>query len=78
MLKRFTKNSVCQRKTLKFYGKLQKSHVFGDTSVPLIEQTLGSYFEQKSLEFSQQEALVSRHQNLRYTWEELNVKIFKN
>ena len=77
MLRRFAKNSL-KNNNFKYYGKLEKSHVFGDTSVPLIEKTIGSYFEEQVEKYENREVLISKHQNLRYTWDELNVNLQHN
>eukprot|EP01080_Neovahlkampfia_damariscottae_P008920 gene8920-869_t len=74
MLRKFVNNAL-KKNNFRFYGKLQKSHVFGDTSVPLIEKTIGSYFENQVEKFETRQVLVSKHQNQRYTWEELNEKV---
>ncbi len=43
----------------------------GPTAVPLIEQTIGAFFDAMAARQPTHEALVSRHQNLRYTYGEL-------
>lgn len=51
---------------------LTQSHDIGDTNFPLIEQTIGHHFEAMVERFPEREALVSRHQNVRHTYRELN------
>ncbi|WP_046059786.1 AMP-binding protein [Paracidovorax citrulli] len=51
------------------------SHVRGDTRVPLIEQTLGDFFAGMAARHPGREALVSRHQGLRYTYAELHAEV---
>jgi fatty-acyl-CoA synthase len=51
---------------------LSESHAVGSTDVPLLEETIGRNFERTVQQHGQREALVVRHQNLRYTYEELN------
>jgi fatty-acyl-CoA synthase len=48
------------------------SHDIGPTEPALIEQPIGRHFEAMVQRFPQREALVSRHQNLRYTYHALN------
>ena len=47
------------------------SHARGATDTPLIEQTLGDFFAAMARRQPAREALVSRHQGLRYTYAEL-------
>jgi len=48
------------------------SHDNGRTDTALIEQPIGRHFEAMVQRFPQREALVSRQQNLRYSYEALN------
>jgi|GEM_PF-1954252 len=48
------------------------SHAIGPTDPALIEQPIERHFEAMVQRFPQREALVSRHQNLRYTYHALN------
>jgi len=52
--------------------KFTSSHAIGGTDVPLIEATIGRHFEAIADRFPEREALVSRHQNLRYTYRALD------
>lgn len=49
----------------------QISHVTGETHPPLLEMTIGQALEQAELRWPDVPALVSRHQDLRFTWREL-------
>ncbi|MDB5730823.1 MAG: AMP-binding protein [Variovorax sp.] len=50
---------------------LTKSMARGATDVPLIEQTLGDFFDDMAARRPEREALVSRHEGKRYTYREL-------
>jgi len=47
------------------------SYARGATDAPLIEQTIGDFFDAMAQRQPGREALVSRHEGLRYTYEEL-------
>ena len=51
---------------------LTLSHDIGDTSVALIEATIGSHFEAVAQRFPEREALVSCHQAIRMSYRELD------
>ena len=51
---------------------LQLSQAQGATDVPLIEQTIGAFFDAMAQRQPEHEALVSVHQGRRYTYRELN------
>ena len=48
---------------------LTESHVRGRTDQPLIEQTLGAFFNDMVERFPEREALVVVHQGRRYTYQ---------
>jgi len=50
------------------------SHVRGAAFPPLLETTIGAALEQAAREYGKKPALVSRQQNVRWTWEELNLR----
>ena len=50
------------------------SYACGATEVPLIEQTIGAFFADMVARQSEREALVSRHQGLRYTYRSLQTE----
>ena len=47
---------------------LSASHAFGATDTPMIEATIGDFFADMARRQGEREALVSRHQGLRYTY----------
>ncbi|WP_027014214.1 AMP-binding protein [Comamonas composti] len=51
---------------------LEKSQAQGRTDVALIEQTIGDFFAAMAARQPEREALVSRHQGLRYSYAELH------
>ncbi|MDT2022413.1 AMP-binding protein [Methylocella sp. CPCC 101449] len=51
------------------------SFVTGATDGPLIEETIGRYFDEVCAHHADREALVSRHQNIRLTYGELRAKV---
>ncbi|MEI2735526.1 MAG: AMP-binding protein [Rhodoblastus sp.] len=51
------------------------SHDKGATAIPLIEQTIGAYFDAACAKHAAREALVSRHQNDRLTYGELKRRV---
>jgi len=53
---------------------LVDSYARGATDVPLIEQTLGTFFADMVARQPEREALVSRHQGLRYTYRGLQTE----
>ena len=50
---------------------LPRSHAQGATNVPLIEQTIGAFFDAMVARQPDHEALVSVHQGRRYTYRAL-------
>lgn len=50
---------------------LKISHDIGPTDSPLIEDTIGDYFDKVVAQYPDKEALVSRHQNIRMTYKQL-------
>src|SRR5436189_4377501 len=51
------------------------SYARGSTDVPLLEETIGANFERAASTHPDREALVARHQGLRYTYAELDAAI---
>lgn len=51
------------------------SHVIGADGPPLIEQTIGAYFDEVVARHGPSLALVSRHQQVSLTWEELGARV---
>lgn len=54
---------------------LTQSHVRGTTDVPLIEDTLGVYFDKVVERWPNEPALVVRHQGVRWTYRELKDRV---
>ena len=52
-----------------------ESHVQGDQSVPLLENTIGSHFEESVRRWGDCLALVSRHQGVRWTYRQLQNQV---
>ena len=51
------------------------SHVVGSTDVPLIEKTIGAYFDEIVARYPQQPALIVNHQNIRYNYAQLQEQV---
>ena len=51
------------------------SYVSGVSSVPLIGETIGAHFDRAAARWSSLEALVVRHQNIRWTYGELKQQV---
>ncbi|ALM54653.1 AMP-binding protein [Halomonas huangheensis] len=51
------------------------SYVSGTSDLPLKGQTIGDCFDDTAERFAEREALVSRHQGLRYRWRELQTEV---
>jgi fatty-acyl-CoA synthase len=54
---------------------LQQSRAAGPTDVPLLEETIGANLERTVASSADREALVARHQGLRYTYAELDAAV---
>ena len=54
---------------------LTLSQAQGRTDTPLIEQTIGQFFDAMAARQGAREALVCRHQGLRYTYAELHTEV---
>jgi fatty-acyl-CoA synthase len=50
------------------------SYVHGTSNVPLIGSTIGDLFDQIAERFPDRDALISRHQKLRYTYHQMKVE----
>ncbi len=51
------------------------SYVSGTSETPLLGMTIGDAFDQTVARYPDREALVSRHQSLRYTWTQLRDEV---
>ena len=54
---------------------LAMSHAVGSVDVPLLEETIGANLERAVATYPDREALVSRHQAVRYTYAELDAAV---
>jgi fatty-acyl-CoA synthase len=55
----------------------QISYVSGTSDTPLKGQTIGDCFDETAARFPDRDALISRHQSLRYTWQQLQAEVNK-
>ena len=53
------------------------SYVSGISETPLIGMTIGDMFDETVAKYPENDALISRHQNLRYTYKELQAEVEK-
>jgi len=51
------------------------SYVHGSTDIPLIESTIGAFFDEVTERLPEREALVVRHQGIRWTYGELRKRV---
>src|SRR5438105_1551601 len=51
------------------------SYVSGTSDTPLLGLTIGDAFDRTVARFPDREALISRHQGLRYTWAQLQAEV---
>ncbi len=56
-------------------ARLSRSYVHGAGAVPLIGQTIGEYFDGTAARFPEAEALVVRHQRVRWSYRELQQRV---
>lgn len=56
-------------------GLPQFSYAAGNTQAGLIEQTIGDFFDAQVQRYPERDALISRHQQQRYTYRELQTKV---
>ncbi|SMQ69495.1 fatty-acyl-CoA synthase [Altererythrobacter xiamenensis] len=52
-----------------------RSYARGPTDTPMLEYSIGSALERAACEWGGSRALVSRHQQTRYTWSQLNAEV---
>jgi fatty-acyl-CoA synthase len=53
----------------------QLSYVHGAGTTPLIGVTIGEYFDQIAERYDEHDALIVRHQQVRWSWRELKEKV---
>jgi fatty-acyl-CoA synthase len=56
-------------------SKLTQSYVHGASSIPLLGDTIGVHFDKAVMRWPKAEALVVRHQNVRWTYSELQREV---
>lgn len=56
---------------------LRKSYMCGEATEPLIYETIGNYFDEIVEKFPDNDALVVRHQNVRWSYKEYQTQIDK-
>jgi fatty-acyl-CoA synthase len=55
--------------------KLRKSYQSGTSDIPLLGETIGDLFDQIAERFSDNDALIVRHQNIRWNYREFREKV---
>ena len=55
--------------------QLTESYVHGASATPLIGETIGAYFDKVAARWADREALVVRHQDIRWTYAELKREV---
>ena len=53
----------------------QPSYVHGASGAPLIGATIGEYFDAIVEQFGERDALIARHQQIRWSWTELKQRV---
>ena len=53
----------------------QLSYVHGPNQAPLIGATIGGYFDQIADRYAERDALIVRHQQIRWSWRELKQRV---
>jgi fatty-acyl-CoA synthase len=54
---------------------MEMSYVHGSSETPLLGATLGEYFDRIVERYAAREALIVRHQHIRWTWRELQKRV---
>src|SRR5260370_23044825 len=54
---------------------LRPSYVYGASTIPLIGETIGVHFDRIVERFGEHDALIVRHQNLRWSYRELRQRV---
>ena len=54
---------------------LTQSYVHGTSDVPLIGETIGAHFDAAAARWADRDALVVRHQDIKWTWAELKARV---
>src|SRR5271166_3522865 len=61
--------------SLEFAEMVQPSYVHGASEKPLIGETIGNYFDRATEQFGTRDALIVRHQDIRWSWRELKQRV---
>ena len=56
-------------------GKLTQSYNHGASALPLIGETIGAYFDGAAARWGDRDALIVRHQNVRWNYNELKAEV---
>jgi fatty-acyl-CoA synthase len=56
-------------------SKLQQSYVHGASDVPLLGETIGAAFDRSAAAWPSRDALIARHQSVRWTYAELKQRV---
>jgi len=56
-------------------ARLTRSYDHGASNIPFLDMTIGELFDATVERFADREALISRHQGIRWTYSELNVRV---
>ena len=54
---------------------VQLSYVHGASETPLIGETIGNYFDRAAERYGARDALIVRHQDIRWSWRELKQRV---
>jgi fatty-acyl-CoA synthase len=55
--------------------KIKKSYLSGTSDIPLLGMTIGDMFDQTAEQYPENDAMVVRHENIRWTYRELKEKV---
>jgi len=65
----------CRQNLKGVSGMPQPSYVHGAGATPLIGATLGEYFDHIAERYAERDALIVRHQQVRWSWRELKQRV---
>lgn len=54
---------------------LTRSYAYGTSDVPLIGDTIGQHFDAAAARWAERDALVVRHQDIKWSWADLKVRV---
>src|ERR1700678_3628008 len=64
-----------ERLAMNVMAKLTQSYVHGVSATPLIGETIGVHFDKAAAQWSERDALIVRHQNVRWTYADLKARV---